>query len=266
MNVTFIIGYVNLPSFLVTPARHPKPRASGLTHVLDKGAATLAISGVLDTAGDYTDIWKLGWGTAYIDPTLPRKLELLARRGVCTCLGGTLLEIAWTQGKAAECLAWARDSGFAAVEVSRGVAEMTVAEKWALIRAASSSLLVFSEVGRKDAQREMAPREWASEIAGDRDAGARWVIAEGRESGNVGIYRADGTVRADIVAAIVADAGPESVLFEAPRKDQQSWFIREFGPEVNLANIAPGDVLSVETLRRGLRADTFEMNRQWLAI
>lgn len=266
VNETFIISHVLLPAFLNLPARSTKPRTVGLTHVLDKGAGRSAAAALLDAAGSYIDIWKFGWGTAYVDPTLESKLDMLARRGVCTCLGGTLLEIAWTQGMADKCLAWARDAGFAAVEVSRGIAAMTVAEKHELIRQAAGSFTVLSEVGRKDIEQDMSPQQWTEEILSDRQAGARWVIAEGRESGSVGIYRADGSVRPDIVAAVVDAAGVDAVLFEAPRKDQQAWFIHEFGPEVNLANVALDDTIALETLRLGLRADTFEMSQQWLPI
>jgi phosphosulfolactate synthase len=225
-----------------------------------------AVADLLDTAGEYIDIWKFGWGTAYVDPTVPAKLELLHNRDVLSCLGGTLLEIAWSQGKANECLAWARDVGFAAVEVSRGVAAMTMAEKRALISKAADSFVVLSEVGRKDAEEQLSEHEWSDELASDRSAGARWVIAEGRESGSVGLYHDDGTVRPNIVAALIAAAGPDVVLLEAPRKDQQAWFIHEFGPEVNRANVALADAIPLEPLRGGLRADTFELSQQWLRI
>jgi phosphosulfolactate synthase len=141
---------------------------------------------------------------------------------------------------------------------------MTISEKQELIRAAARSFLVFSEVGRKDPHEELSAQQWTHEVAADLEAGARWVIAEGRESGNVGLYRPDGSVRTDVLAAVVRAGAPEVVLFEAPRKDQQNWFIQEFGPDVNLANIPLADVLALETLRRGLRADTFNLSCQWL--
>jgi phosphosulfolactate synthase len=264
VNEAFSIGHVPLPSFLDLPARQGKPRTAGFTHVLDKGASSSGTAALLDSAAPYVDVWKFGWGTAYIDPALSDKLELLAGHDVRACLGGTLLEIAWSQGKAADCLAWASDVGFGSVEVSRGVAAMTISEKCELIRAAADAFVVFSEVGRKDPQEELSAQQWTNEVAADLDAGARWVIAEGRESGSVGLYRPDGSVRTDVVAAVVRGGAPDVVLFEAPRKDQQSWFIHEFGTDVNLANIAMADVLALETLRRGLRADTYELSRQWL--
>jgi phosphosulfolactate synthase len=251
---------------LDVPIRRRKPRTAGLTHVLDKGASLRTATELLDAAGDYIDIWKFGWGTAYVDPTVGPKLQELARRDVVSCLGGTLLEIAWAQGRSDECLAWAKEVGFAAVEVSRGVAAMSVAEKHELVRRATGDFLVLSEVGRKDAEEDLAEEEWTGEVTGDLEAGARWVIAEGRESGSVGLYHPDGSVRANIVGAVAAAAGPEAVLFEAPRKDQQAWFIHEFGPEVNLANVALDDVIPLETLRLGLRADPFSLSQQWLRI
>jgi phosphosulfolactate synthase len=236
----------------------------GLTHLLDNGASVSHARGTLDAAAAYIDVWKFGWGTAYLDPALPEKLDLLVRNHISPCLGGTLLEIAWSQGKAVDCLAWARDVGFDSVEVSRGIASMTIEEKCELIRAAAGSFVVISEVGRKDPRESLSAQQWTNEVAADLGAGARWVVAEGRESGSVGLYRSDGSVRADIVAAVVRGTGPEMILFEAPRKEQQSWFIHEFGPDVNLANIPMADALALETLRRGLRADTFQLSRQWL--
>jgi len=234
--------------------------------MLDKGATVGMTSGVVDTAGAYIDVWKFGWGTAYVQQQLAAKLALLARGGILSCLGGTLLEISWAQGRAEECLAWAKEAGFAAVEVSRGVVDMSIADKHALIRQAQPAFTVFSEVGRKDEHEELSCKEWAQEVAGDRAAGAHWVITEGRESGSVGIYRSDGGIRTDIVTAIVNAAGADAVLFEAPRKDQQAWFVREFGPDVNLANVALEDAIALETLRLGLRADTFGLSRQCLPI
>lgn len=252
-----------MPSFLTLPDRRRKPRSTGLSHVIDKGASVLGTESVLRTAAAHIDIWKFGWGTAYLDPGLPAKLDLLAAWDVRSCLGGTLMEIAWSQGKAEECLQWAHDVGFASVEVSRGVAPMPIAQKHDLIRRATQSFVVLSEVGNKDPNEELSPSEWTEEVAGDLAAGSSWVIAEGRESGSVGVYRPDGSVRADVVAAAVRGGGIDRLLFETPRKDQQAWFIQEFGPDVNLANIALDDALAVETLRRGLRADTWELTRQW---
>lgn len=256
MDDTPIIGNVATPTFLSLPERSAKPRSTGLTHVLDKGRTIESIASILASTAAYIDVWKFGWGTAYLDAELPEKLRLLAAAGVRTCLGGTLLEIAWMQGKGGQCLEWAKEIGFDSVEVSRGVAPMSVTDKHELLRHAAASFVVLSEVGSKDPNVSMTAEEWTQEVAGDLDAGACWVVTEGRESGTVGIYRSDGSVREDIVAAAVRGADVDRLLFEAPRKDQQAWLIRAFGPDVNLANIPADEVLALETLRLGLRADT----------
>ena len=263
MNDTYSIGNVRRPAFLSLPERSSKPRDLGLTHVLDKGQTVQSTQSVLATSAPLIDVWKFGWGTAYIDTALTEKLALLRSAEIRSCLGGTLLEISWAQNKALECLNWAAEVGFDAVEISRGVAAMTVSDKREILCRAAESFEVVSEVGSKDPNEVLTPEEWTSEVAGDLAAGARWVITEGRESGTVGIYREDGSIREDIVAAAVRGGGIERILFEAPRKDQQAWLIRTFGPEVNLANIACDEVLAVETLRLGLRADTCDVARSW---
>ena len=255
-----IIEDVTLPTFLSLPERGGKPRVTGLTHVLDKGASAVVTESVIASAAPYIDLWKFGWGTAYVDPALATKLSLLAAADVRTCVGGTLMEIAWSQRKDGEYLDWAHDVGFGCVEISRGVASMPVADKHELIRRAAERFVVLSEVGSKDPHEDLALAQWTAEVAGDLAAGASWVIIEGRESGTVGLYRSDGSVRADVVTAVLSGAGLDTVVFEAPRKDQQARFIREYGPEVNLANIGLDEALGLETLRRGLRADTFEMS------
>jgi phosphosulfolactate synthase len=244
------------PFVLSLPARECKPRETGLTHVLDKGLTADALAALLDAVGPEIDVWKFGWGTAYLERRLDRKLACLREHGVTPCLGGTLLEIAWSQGRGEECLSWAADVGFEAVEVSRGVAEMPLDAKRELVKQAAESFVVFAETGIKDPRVLLPAQHWRDEMADDLAAGATWVVAEGRESGTVGVYDGSGSPRPDIVAAAVEAAGVEWVLFEAPRKDQQTWFIGQFGSGVNLANIAPDDVLALTTLRLGLRADT----------
>jgi phosphosulfolactate synthase len=251
------------PTFLTLPERSGKPRSVGLTHVLDKGTTVESARSALAVAAPYMDVWKFGWGTAYLDVGLPEKLELLRAHGVRSCLGGTLLEISWAQGRAPECLDWAADVGFDSVEVSRGVAPMSLDDKHDLLRSAADRFVVLSEVGSKDPQNVLTADQWTREVAGDLEAGARWVITEGRESGTVGIYREDGSIRDETVRAAVRGGGLDKVLFEAPRKDQQAWLIRTFGPDVNLANIPIDDVVALETLRLGLRADTCDLSRRW---
>lgn len=247
------------PDFLVLPARAARPRQSGLTHVLDNGVPLGAAQQLLVAAGPFIDIWKFGWGTAYLDPELPQKLRLLNQHGVRACLGGTLMEIAWGQGKVDECLAWAASAGVPLVEVSRGVMPMSADDKTRLVRRAVSSFTVLTEVGSKDPARQMPPHAWAEEVKRDLDAGAWLVVTEGRESGTVGTFDAQGAVIESVVDAVVDVAGADRILFEAPQKDQQAWFIRRFGPDVNLANIALDKVMALEALRLGLRADTVRL-------
>jgi phosphosulfolactate synthase len=244
------------PDFLSLPARPGKPRAAGLTHVLDKGLPAPQTRALLEAAGEFVDIWKFGWGTAYLDRELATKLALLAEHGVRACLGGTLLEIAWSQGRVEECLRWAEDAGVPLVEVSRGVMPMPPADKARLIARAAGAFTVLAEVGRKEPGGQLELGEWKSEVESDLAAGAWLVVTEGRESGTVGTYDASGAVIEEVVDAVVGVAGHERILFEAPRRDQQAWCINRFGPEVNLGNVALEDVVNVEALRLGLRADT----------
>jgi phosphosulfolactate synthase len=134
---------------------------------------------------------------------------------------------------------------------------MGAAAQAGLIAEAAEDFIVLAEVGAKDPAVRRAPDEWAAAASGALEAGATWVIAEGRASGTVGIYSASGAVREDVVEAMVGAAGTDSLVFEAPREQQQAWFVRRLGPDVNLANIRPADALSLETLRLSLRADTY---------
>jgi phosphosulfolactate synthase len=248
------------PDFLELPPRSTKPRAAGLTHALDKGLPLSELPGYLVAAAPHIDLWKLGWGTSYLEPDPRAKVEILARHDIRACVGGTLLEAAWAQGKAKDLLGWAEDHGFPCVEVSNGVVPMPVHEKRTLIAEAADRFVVLSEVGSKDPGVPVSGKGWAEEMAGDIEAGAAWVLAEGRESGTVGLYEPDGAVRRDLVASVAEAVGLARVVFEAPRKDQQAWFIRRFGADVNLGNVPLGEVLGLEALRLGLRADTIDLS------
>jgi phosphosulfolactate synthase len=228
----------------------------GLTHVLDKGTPLTVLGGLVGSVAHHCDVWKFGWGTAYVDPSVRAKVELLRSHQLLVCPGGTLLEIASLRGRTDRLLGWAEEVGFTALEVSNGATEMVAATKRRLIAEASRRFVVLSEVGAKDPA--VVPRVVAfqEEALADLEAGARWVVLEGRESGTVGLYHRDGRVREELAERVAAAVGLERVVFEAPRKDQQAWFIRRFGPTVNLGNISPDEVLGLETLRLGLRADT----------
>jgi phosphosulfolactate synthase len=249
---------VTQPTFLTLPPRGSKPREVGLTHVLDRGASVATTESVLSAAADYIDLWKFGWGTAYLDPGLPAKLAVLRDHDVVACTGGTLLEVAWHQGVVAEYLAWAADLGFPCVEVSSGVAPIGAREKASLIQAAAARFVVVAEIGSKDPAAPVTPEAWAAAARADRQAGAAWVVTEGRESGTVGLFSPGGDVRDAVADAVVDAVGVECVVFEAPRKEQQAWLIRRYGADVSLGNIAPAEALGLESLRLGLRADTFD--------
>ena len=241
---------------------HPpgKPRSTRLTHVLDKGMPTAFIKPLLETVGDFVDIWKLGWGTAYLEPNPAAKIELLAQHGVRACVGGTLLEVAWAQGKVPAFLEWAKREGFPCIEASNGAIEMPAASKRELISEASGAFEVLSEVGSKADDAEASANEWADEILSDLDAGARWVLTEGRESGTVGLFTPEGRVREDTVEELIELVPHPNIVFEAPRKEQQAWFVRRFGSNVNLGNVIVAEVLGLEALRLGLRADTIKLS------
>lgn len=248
------------PEFLRLGHLAPKPRQIGLTHALDKGISVEAMVGILTSYREFIDIWKFGWGTSYVEPRLAEKMALLKAHGVQACIGGTLLEIAWAQHRVDECLEWAHSAGFEAVEVSRGVMPMSLDEKQSIIRRAAPGFTVFAETGYKTQERFLLPDEWRREFLEDLASGARYVVAEGRESGTIGVYDTDGQTQVDVVDAAVEAAGIERVIFEAPRKDQQAWFIDRHGPTVNLGNIGVFDLLALVTLRLGLRADTAHLS------
>jgi phosphosulfolactate synthase len=253
------------PSFLGLPRRAVKPRSTGLTHVLDKGTPTAQAESLLDTVGRYVDIWKFGWGTAYLDPGLEAKVALLRRYDVLACTGGTLLELAWHQDAVGPFLDWAEQAGFPCVEVSCGVVAMTSDQRAELVGRVAQRFVVLSEVGSKDPAAPVSPQEWGAQAAASVRAGATWVVTEGRESGTVGMYEPDGRVREGVVDAVVDAIGAERVVFEAPRKEQQAWLIKRFGCDVNLGNIALGETLGLEALRLGLRADTFDLTVRQVA-
>lgn len=244
------------PTFLELPERDAKPRRRGLTHVLDKGAGVSGVEGLLDTAGEFVDLVKIGWGISYIDPRTKERIAAYQAAGAVVCAGGTLLEIATATGRLDAFRAWAASVGFDAVEVSNGLSALTAAAKTALVAALSQDFLVLAEAGSKDAGAPVSAGDWVAEMASDLEAGARWVIAEGRESGTVGLYEPDGSVREDLVDTVAHRIPVDRIIFEAPRKAQQVWFVNRFGAHVNLGNIALDEVLPLETLRLGLRADT----------
>jgi len=247
---------VQPPAFLDLPGRQDKPRSRGLTHVLDKGLGLSQTKDLLEHVAGYIDIVKVGWGIGYVDPGLSGRIAAYSAADVLVCLGGTLLEVAELQGRVRDLRDWALEIGITAVEVSDGLCCLTRARKTELVRELSRDFTVAAEVGSKDSLTPVVAREWLADMEADCAAGATWVVAEGRESGTVGIYDDDGGVRGELVDTLLRVIPVDRIIFEAPHKAQQTWFVRHLGPEVNLGNIAPDEVLPLETLRLGLRADT----------
>ncbi|HLH64294.1 MAG TPA: phosphosulfolactate synthase [Solirubrobacteraceae bacterium] len=241
---------------LELPQRTAKPRQEGITHVLDRGLSVAEIDGLVEVAGEYVDLVKLGWGTAVATGNLQAKLERYRHHGITVMLGGTLTELAIAQGRLDALVGRLHELGIDHLELSDGTIEIGHDQKLALISRLAKEFTVLSEVGSKDDTRIMAPYRWVELIQAELEAGAWKVIAEARESGSVGIFRHDGEVRQGLVDEIVHAIPPQRILFEAPRKEQQVWFVRRFGANVNLGNVTPEDVLSLETVRVGLRSDT----------
>jgi phosphosulfolactate synthase len=255
-SVSADLGTAPGAGFLSLPGRPPRPRQVGVTHVIDKGLSLAGVEGILEASGDYIDIVKLGWGTAYVTRNLRDKLALYRDAGVPVVLGGTFWEVCQSQQKLDEWRRWVSELGLRHVEVSDGTIALPHDAKLEHISRLAQDFVVLSEVGSKDLATVIAPYRWVEMIEAELRAGAWKVITEARETGTAGIFRGDGEVRMGLIDEIVHAIDPNRLLFEAPQKAQQVWFIRKFGPNVNLGNIPPDEVIPLETLRLGLRADT----------
>jgi phosphosulfolactate synthase len=244
-------------NFLELPERSVKPREFGVTHVLDKGLSLADVDGLMEVAGDFVDIVKLGWGTALATGNLHPKLARYREHGIPVVLGGTLTELAIAQDRFEELIAFAKRLELHHFEISDGTIALEPERKLEMISRLARDFTVLSEVGSKDDTGAITPPyQWVEQMRDELDAGAWKVIAEGREAGTAGIFRPTGEVREGLIDEIVHGIEQGRIMFDAPLKHQQVWFIRRFGPEVNVGNITPSDVLSLETLRLGLRSDT----------
>src|SRR6266849_3797745 len=232
------------------------PRPGGLTHVIDKGLGPRGWEDVLETSGDFIDIVKLGWGTAYVTRNLRGKLDVLSGKPVV--IGGTFFEGVFVQNKLDGYKRWLQGLGLTHVEISDGVIELPRERKLELIEEFARDFTVLSEVGSKDADVEFTPDEWTKWLREELDAGAWKVITEAREGGTAGIFDSGGGMRTGLIGEIAATVDLENLIFEAPTKDAQAWFVKHFGGEVNLGNIPPEEVIPLETLRLGLRGDTLK--------
>jgi phosphosulfolactate synthase len=233
-----------------------EPRRAGLTHVLDKGLGPRAWEDVLETSGAYIDVVKLGWGTAYVTNGLRRKLDVL--RGKPVVIGGTFFEVVYAKGKLDEYRRWLSELGLTHVEISDGTVEIPRERKLELIADFARDFTVLSEVGSKDSSVEPDADEWVGWIREELNAGAWKVITEAREGGTAGIFTSDGAMRTEVVSRVAEAVGLDELVFEAPTKAAQAWFVKQFGPTVNLGNIPPDEVIPLETLRLGLRGDTLK--------
>jgi len=231
-------------------------RDGGLTHVLDKGLGPRAWEDVLETSGAYIDIVKLGWGTAFVTAGLERKLEILREKPVV--IGGTFFEVVYAKGQLDDYKRWLGELGITHVEISDGTVEIPRERKLELIEDFARDFTVLSEVGSKDSEVVFAPYEWVGWIKEEREAGAWKVITEAREGGTAGIFRPSGEMRTGLVDEIAHSIDFHDLIWEAPTKASQAWFIKHFGTNVNLGNIPHDEVIALETLRLGLRGDTLK--------
>ena len=239
------------------PGRTSKPREYGLSMLLDSGLPLELIKGYLELASDHIDYVKLGWGTAIVTQNLKEKIKLYKDYDIPISLGGTFFELSLVQNKLDEMEEFLKEHEINLLEISDGTIELTLEEKLKYIEKYSKNFKVLSEVGSKDIKTVVAPKKWVNEIKSSLNAGVWKVILEGRESGTAGLYRESHEIRTGLIEEILDEVDVKDLIFEAPQKSQQVWFIKEFGQNVNLGNIAFSDIISLETLRLGLRSDTF---------
>jgi phosphosulfolactate synthase len=241
------------------PERTKQPRQYGLTMVMDKGLSLRDAESFISVGAPHTDIVKLGFGTSFVTPNLRAKIELYQQHNIPVYFGGTLFEAFVIRNQFDDYIAMCKDYKIDVIEVSDGSIEIPHSEKCGYIEKISKFAKVFSEVGSKDAAHIIPPYKWIELMSAELSAGASYVIAEAREAGNVGIYRGSGEVREGLVQEILTKIPAEKILWEAPQKAQQLYFLELIGCNVNLGNIAPSEIIPLEAMRIGLRGDTFDL-------
>ncbi len=239
------------------PERTAKPREEGLTMVMDKGLSVREAEDMLSVSEPYIDLIKLGFGTAFVTPNIEKEIAVYKTAGIPCYFGGTLFEAFLIRGQIDDYLRLLEKYKMEYAEVSDGSIELDHDEKCAYINRLSKHVTVLSEVGSKDENKMLAPYKWIELMKKEIEAGSYKVIAEARESGTVGIYHSKGEVRSDLIDEILTQVPQEKIIWEAPLKGQQVYFIKLLGSNVNLGNIPPNEVIPLETLRLGLRGDTF---------
>jgi len=240
------------------PARSSKPRNSGLTMVMDKGLSVREVQDMIEVSGSYIDIVKLGWATSYVSENLNEKIQAYKDAKIPFYFGGTLFEAFIIRNQFDDYLRLLEKYDVHHAEVSDGSIILDHDEKCKYIHSLAKHVTVLSEVGSKDVQKIIPPYKWIELMQKELDAGAWKVIGEAREGGNVGLFRSTGEVRSGLVEEILTKIPSEKIMWEAPQKEQQVWFIKLLDTNVNLGNIAPNDIIPLETLRLGLRSDTFD--------
>lgn len=241
------------------PDRNVKPRNNGITMVMDKGLSIPEVKNFLSISSPHVDVVKFGFGTSYVTPNLREKIEVYKEAGMPIYFGGTLFEAFLIRNQFDDYIAMCKDYGIEYMEVSDGSITIPHTEKCGYIEKLTQHGTVLSEVGSKDAAHIIPPYKWIELMRAELEAGSSYVIAEAREAGNVGIYRGSGEVREGLVQEILTQIPAEKILWEAPQKAQQLYFLELIGCNVNLGNIAPNEVIALEAMRVGLRGDTFEL-------
>ncbi len=241
------------------PDRCQKPRTNGITMVMDKGLSINEVNNFLEVSGSHVDIVKLGFGTSFVTPNLRAKIEVYKNAGMPLYFGGTLFEAFLIRNQFEDYLSICKDYGIDYMEVSDGSITIPHAEKCGYIEKMTKHGTILSEVGSKDAAHIMPPYKWIELMKAELEAGSTYVIAEAREAGNVGIYRGSGEVREGLVQEILTQIPEGKIIWEAPQKAQQLYFLELIGCNVNLGNIAPNEVIPLEAMRIGLRGDTFRL-------
>ena len=239
------------------PDRSAKPREQGLTMVMDKGLSIREVEDMLSISSPHIDIVKLGWATSFVTPNLKEKLAVYKNANIPVYLGGTLFEAFVVRNQFDDYRKLLDQYGLTHAEVSDGSIEMPQDIKCEYIRTLAKQVTVLSEVGSKDETKIIPPYKWIQLMKMELEAGSWKVIGEARESGNVGLFRSSGEVRQGLVEEILTQVPFESIIWEAPQKAQQVWFVKLLGANVNLGNIAPREIIPLETIRLGLRGDTF---------
>ena len=239
------------------PERSLKPRELGITMVIDKGSSLQECKNLIESSSDYIDFVKFGWTTSNFSKNLKEKIELFNKANINVYFGGTLFEAFAIRDQFQDYINILKEYDLKYAEVSDGSISIPHKKKCEYIEKLAKHVIVFSEIGSKDEKKIIPPYKWIKQMKAELNAGSWKVIGEARESGSVGLFRSSGEVRQGLVEEILTEIPTEKILWEAPQKVQQVWFVKLLGQNVNLGNISGNEVISLETIRVGLRGDTF---------